>query len=207
MRFIRNHKVWTVLISLAVGCVVIILASYPFVLRKAADLWIVSDTLDKPADAIVVLGGGIDYRPRAAADLYKQGFGKQVWITHAKPENSAPGPNAAELSRIFLIKLGVPEAAIVDVPGQASSTYEEAELVSNLIRATGGKSLIIPTDLFHTFRVKWIFTKLVGDRGIKVTVRPISSGVNSPEHWWQSASAIIYFKDEVVKYLYYRLKY
>jgi hypothetical protein len=38
-------------------------------LRGAADLWIVSDPVT-PADAVVVLGGGIDMRPFVAADLY-----------------------------------------------------------------------------------------------------------------------------------------
>src|SRR5947209_5106418 len=42
-------------------------------LQGAADLWIVSDPLT-PADVAVVLGGGVDVRPFAAAELYHKGL-------------------------------------------------------------------------------------------------------------------------------------
>lgn len=212
MRFIRYHKVLTAIISLVFGCVVVTLAATPVVLQEAADLWIVSDALDTPADAIVVLGGGFDRRPHAAADLYKRGLGREIWITHAasaasSPKNVRSSPSTEELTRALLINLGVPEAAIVDVPGEASSTYKEAELVSNLIGATNIKSLIIPTDPLHTFRVKWTYKKLLSDKGIKVTVRPIFQHTNSLERWWKSPQDRNYFADEVVKYIYYRIRY
>ena len=49
-------------------------------LRGAADLWIVSDPLT-PADVAVVLGGGLDVRPFAAAELYHKGLVKKVLVS------------------------------------------------------------------------------------------------------------------------------
>jgi hypothetical protein len=40
------------------------------ILQGVARAWIVSDSIG-PADAIAVLGGGLETRPFAAADLYK----------------------------------------------------------------------------------------------------------------------------------------
>jgi uncharacterized SAM-binding protein YcdF (DUF218 family) len=212
MRFIRDHKVWTALISLAFGCVIVTLSAHAVILREAAQLWIVSDSLEKPTNAIVVLDGWFDQRARAAAALYKLGYGRDILILHAKLENGSPdkgksSPIMAELSRALLINLGVPEGAVIDVPGQASSTYEEAEFVSNLIRVTGAKSLIIPTNLFHTRRVKWTYNKLFHDKGIKVTVRPILPLTYSPETWWQSGQGRSEFAWEILAYLYYRIRY
>ncbi|MFZ0845848.1 MAG: YdcF family protein [Pseudolabrys sp.] len=205
MRIIRDHKVSTALI--AVGCVVAVLARYQFVLQQAAALWIVSDALERPADAIVVLGGGLDYRPRAAADLFIQGRGAAIWITHGKMENGPAADEAADLTRSILVKFGVPDAAIVDIPGRASSTYEEAKLVSEWIGVAGGKTLVIPTDPFHTRRAKWILARLVAPGGNSVIVRPISPGTYSPDFWWQIAAGRTGFANEVVKYFYYRVRY
>ena len=139
-------------------------------------------------------------------------MGREIWITHAKGDDLSPkigpsSPSEADLNNTLLIKLGVPYGAIVNLPGQASSTYEEAELVSSWKGTTGEKNLNIPTDPFHTLRVKWIFNKLVVAKGNKVTVRPIPSGVYSPERWWQSSDGRSYFRDEVVKYIYYQFRY
>ena len=39
--------------------------------QRLTDLWIVSDPITR-GDAVVVLGGGLEYRPFVAADLYKK---------------------------------------------------------------------------------------------------------------------------------------
>ncbi len=207
MRLIPDRKTPAALFVLLIGIVVIVFAAHRLVLQQAAKLWIVSDPLDKPADAIVVLGGGLESRSYAAADLYRRGLGREVWITHGKSENGAPELKGADPTRAMLVKFGVPEAAIVDVPGQASSTYEEAKFVSNWTRIVDKRNLIIPTGPFHTHRVKWIFDKLVGLKGIKIVVRPIYSSTISPDTWWQSAEGRTDFSNEVTKYLYYRFRY
>src|ERR1700678_3190476 len=51
-----------------------------FLLRGMAQLWIVSDAVTG-ADAAIVLGGGLDVRPFAAADLYRRGLVKKVLIS------------------------------------------------------------------------------------------------------------------------------
>jgi hypothetical protein len=43
-----------------------------------------SDSID-PADAIVVLGGGLETRPFAGADLYKNRVAKQILVSPVRP--------------------------------------------------------------------------------------------------------------------------
>src|SRR5579862_339230 len=83
-------------------------------LRGAANLWILSDEATH-ADAVVVLGGGVEDRPFIAADLYHKGLAKTVLISqvaesHAVKVGIVQGHTEANYQA--LLKLGVPAAAI-----------------------------------------------------------------------------------------------
>jgi uncharacterized SAM-binding protein YcdF (DUF218 family) len=207
MRFNRDQMVRTALISLVLGILAIIFTAHPIVLRELAEFWIVSDKLEQPAGAVVILGGGLDQRPRAAADLYKRGLAREVWITHDNSTDNLLLPSVVNPTRATLVKLGIPDTVIVDVPGPASNTYDEAKVVSLWPHTASVKSLIIPTDAFHTRRTKWTFEKFLGARNIKLVVQPIYSRMNYPEKWWRGDESRTNFGKEVVKYAYYRLKY
>ena len=66
-------------LSLAVLIAGIWLAHEPL-LRGAADLWIVSDPVSRP-DVVAVLGGGLEVRPFAAAELYRTGLVRKVLVS------------------------------------------------------------------------------------------------------------------------------
>src|SRR4051812_27655155 len=84
-------------------------------LQGAADLWIVSDPVTH-GDAVVVLGGGLDLRPFAAADLYRKGLANKVLVSQVTDNSRAVSIGAllghTELNRKVLLLLGVPDAAI-----------------------------------------------------------------------------------------------
>ena len=48
-------------------------------LSKVADVWIMSDSIGS-ADAVAVLGGGLEIRPFAAADFYRRGLVRKVLV-------------------------------------------------------------------------------------------------------------------------------
>src|ERR1700730_10101616 len=97
--------------------------------------WVVSDELDR-ADAIVVLGGGLDVRPAAAADLYKRGVSDQILVANAYGRY-------ANLNREELLKHGVPAAAITEFDYRLSSTYGEARAILEWAKTSDAKNLII----------------------------------------------------------------
>jgi len=172
------------------------LAKHAALLRGAASWWVVSDCLNESADAIVVLGGGFETRPDAAADLYKRGLGNRIIVVDSE------NPTFEKLQ-----KLGVPTAFLIKLGSDASSTYEEAFSVLNWAETNGAKDIVVPTDFFHTRRVRWIFSKVFGATGIRVKVIAINQLNYSKDDWWQYKKGWTAFQTEIIKYLFYRVKY
>jgi hypothetical protein len=201
---------WVAIIALvaAIGCVWIAHAS---VLRGVARLWVVSDNLDR-ADAILVLGGGLDVRPFAAADLYKRGLSDRVLVANAylgQGQREVLGffPSHADLNREVLLKHGVPSTAIAEFGDQVSNTHEEALAALAWAKASGAESVIIPMDIFSTRRVRWIFNRELAPAGIHVIVQAVVPWEYNVDNWWQHEEGLISFQNEVIKYIYYRLRY
>lgn len=165
------------------------------ILHGVAEFWVVADSIED-ADAVVVLGGGLNTRPSAAAKLYNAGTVEFVLL-------------AADTvsTRAVLIKLGVASQAIIDVDQNASNTYEEMRAVREWAQHSGAKKIIIVTEMFSSRRVRWIFDRYLSTIGVKVILHPLPNPAYDVEHWWQDEQGIIGFRNEVVKYLYYRLRY
>lgn len=172
----------------------------PFV-RAAAAWWVVSDPL-APADAVLVLGGGYDRRPRAAAALYQRGLAKQVLIAQVAQPTFGASPESRR-SRGALIAAGVPPAAIAPFGNNVTSTYDEARAAAKWAADHGASRLIVPTDWYHTRRVRWIFLALVPP-GVRVSVMPLSDPKAPVSGDW---SSLVTLARESLKYCYYRIRY
>ena len=178
-------------------------------LRAAADAWIVNDTLTK-ADAIVVLGGGNETRPFAAAHLFQQGLAARIFLTNPDPSGAAQlglTLTEAELARAILLKQSVPAEAIFILPDLVHSTYGEAMAVRHWAETNAVRRVIIATDVFHTRRAGWIFAKTLNPAGIQVTVAAVPVREYSVTNWWQDERGIVALQNELLKYAYYRAKY
>jgi uncharacterized SAM-binding protein YcdF (DUF218 family) len=177
-------------------------------LRAAADLWIVSDE-PSPADAIAVFGGGLEYRPFAAADYYRRGLAPKILVSNvgATPaEQLGVLQSHVRANSEVLLKLGVPAAAIEPFGDHLSDTFAEATALHEWAVRNDAHRIIVPTDIFATRRLRWTLHHVFGnDAAILVPA------INTPDYlrdnWWKSEHGVIGFQNEVVKYLYYRLKY
>ena len=107
----------------------------------------------------------------------------------------------------MLLKQNVPAADISITDDEVSSTYEESLATRNWTGTNATKSLIIVTDFFHTRRVRWLFRKRFKGTSVQVLVRASPMLEYTPDNWWQNEHGVIGFQNEVLKYLYYRLKY
>jgi uncharacterized SAM-binding protein YcdF (DUF218 family) len=115
-------------------------------------------------------------------------------------------PEKEQTHRILLSN-NVPESAMTVIGSNVANTYDESRAVRAWIEKSGAKSIVIPTDPFHTRRVRWIFSKEL--RGTKteihvVAIDPLRYRIND---WWRHEEGLIAFQNEVIKYLYYRWEY
>jgi uncharacterized SAM-binding protein YcdF (DUF218 family) len=158
----------------------------------------------------VILGGRLDVRPFAAAALYRRGFAQQILVSNVRAGPITPLqllPSQIELTSQILFKLGVPQQAIGEFGDGSANTYEEALAVLDWARTSGARSLIIPTDAFTSRRIRWIFQRQLAPLGVRVMVQSVDPPEYRIDGWWRRESGIIEFQNELVKYLYYRLKY
>jgi uncharacterized SAM-binding protein YcdF (DUF218 family) len=178
-------------------------------LRGAADLWIASDEATH-ADAVVVLGGQIEIRPFAAAELYHRGLVSRVLVSNNEQGRAAAigaVQGHTEANWQVLLKLGVPENAI-EAFGQANkSTRDEAVALREWVDRHGASTIIIPTEVFVARRVRWTFEREFAGRNVRIEVPSYEPADYTRAAWWKSPAGLIAFQSEVIKYIYYRLEY
>src|SRR5262249_39154093 len=156
-------------------------------LSGLASAWIVNDSPQK-ADAIVLLGGGMETRPFAAAKLYRDGFAPRILIARAR---SSPTDDLGlttrehNVARQVLLKEGVPDAALIEIGNDVRNTYDEAKAVRDWASSNRATRLIIPTDIFHTRRVRWVFHKQLKSTGVQVTVEAVLVREYQQADWWR----------------------
>jgi uncharacterized SAM-binding protein YcdF (DUF218 family) len=172
------------------------------VLRGVADLWIVSDPVTQ-SDVVVVLAGGLEVRPFVAAEMYQRGLATRVLVSDVREG----APTHTELNRMVLLKLGVPEEAIATF-GQANrNTWDEANALRNWATEHHVARIIIPTEIFSARRVRWVFHRTFAGSSVQLEVPSFEGHNYSRGEWWKSEAGTIAFRTEIMKYLYYRLRY
>ena len=205
----RSRRFWSVLAAVMFLLPVLIWSCRQPLLTAVAEHWTVTDPLVK-ADAILVLGGGADVRPMAAAQLYRDGFASRILITSPplKPTMSMGlAPAHGSLNREVLLRQGIPEAAIEMVALNAANTHQEALATQAWMQAHAAQRVIIPTEYIHSRRVKWQFQKLLAPAGMSAVVHAIKPLEYAAADWWQHEEGLLAFQAELLKYVYYRLKY
>jgi hypothetical protein len=168
-------------------------------LQGITDLWIVSDPITR-GDVVVVLGGGLKYRPFIAADLYKRDLVSRVLVSRTR------NPRHNELNRQALLKLGVPDAAIEVFGMENSNTEKEASAVKVWTEQNVASIIIIPSEIFAAHRVRWIFRRKFRGTGIRIEV-PSHEEEFTRAGWWRTRAGLIAFGTEILKYIYYRFEY
>jgi uncharacterized SAM-binding protein YcdF (DUF218 family) len=201
---------WTLAVLL-VFCALLI-AGYlcrASLLRGLANDWIVSEPLSR-ADVIVVLGGGPDTRPFEAARLFHLGLAPRILVMNPRPSPSAQlglVPTEADLSRAILLAKDVPTGDIYITSDMVTNSYDESIVVRDWAKTNGIGRVIIPTDVFHTRRVRWLYHKELKGTGIQVEIEAVPVRQYTVDDWWQHEDGVIAFQNEVLKYAYYRIKY
>jgi len=207
-RFGAAKRASAALFLLVVACAAV-WYSRETLLRRLAELWVVSDTVG-PADAIVIFGGGLEVRPFAAAAYYQKGLAKKILVSNVrvgKAETVGGMPSHTEWNRRVLLKLGVPEAAIETFGVSLSNSYQEAVALREWAISNHAHSIIVPTEQFPSRRVRWVVRHELAGAGIQVEVPALTGMGYSVSDWWRDEKGVVEFQNEVLKYVYYRFKY
>jgi uncharacterized SAM-binding protein YcdF (DUF218 family) len=175
-------------------------------LRGAACLWTVSDAVTR-ADAIVVLGGNFHVRPLIAAEMYRRGLAKKILVSQTIDSQQGVSPIDSELNRTALLKLGVPPGAVETFGTANRNTRDEAVALKEWAERNAASKFIIPTEIFSARRVRWIFRRELSGRAMRIEVPSFESPGYSSREWWKTEQGVIAFQNELIKYIYYRLKY
>src|SRR5262245_58210482 len=148
-------------------------------------------------------------RPFVAAGLYKQGLVTKVLISAVVETRSSKLlelPEHSERNRLVLQKLGVPDAAI-EIFGTANqNTKDEAVALRDWTNRHGVSSMVIPTEIFAARRVQWILNREFAGSSVRLEIQAFEPSYTHAE-WWKTEVGMIAFQNEIMKYLYYRLKY
>ena len=178
-------------------------------LRGIAKLWIVADTPQK-ADAIVILGGGVDSRPEVAAQLYHQGLAPRILIMQPNPtiiEKLGLVIDDVIVTRKYLEMEHVPAEAIQLLEPNVTSTFEEANVLAAWAHDHGGHRFLVPTDLFHTRRARWILRRQLQPLGADALMIPVRHRKFTADNWWRAEEGVISFQNETVKFAMYLFRY
>jgi uncharacterized SAM-binding protein YcdF (DUF218 family) len=179
-----------------------------WLLRSAADLWIVSDPLG-PADAVAVFGGGLADRPSAAAQYFRQGLITKILVSddrQTSAEKAGIISSGLSATEAVLLKLGTPESAIETFGDALNNTREEAFALRAWAEQHNLHSIIVPTEIFSTRRVRWMLRRAFPSE-FQIRVIALDPSDYRRDDWWRRTQGIAAFKNEVVKYVYYKIRY
>lgn len=196
----------------AACCALILLCAVLFrgaLLTGIAELWIVEEPVTR-ADAVLVMGGGVNTRTFAAAELYHAGQSPRVLVTRCKPdpvEKLGLVKSHTELCREVVLAKGVPMTSLETIGRDVSSSREEALALKVWAQQTGARTILVPTEFLYTRRMRWLFDRTFRDTGVRIVVHAIDPLDYTRSDWWQHEEGLIAFQNEVIKYLYYRLNY
>jgi hypothetical protein len=198
----------------ALGIAIAVLSSIGWMwrhplLEQIAVLWTVSDPTDG-ADAVVILGGGVEQRSKVAADLYRKGLAKRVLISDVLDSSHAiVGGHSSDttISREALRMYGVPDDVVETFGIANQNTQNEAAALAEWSDSNSATSFVVPTEFLFARRVRWIFNRQFARRDARITVFSFETTDYNHTNWWKTDEGQHAFKIELLKFVYYWIRY
>jgi uncharacterized SAM-binding protein YcdF (DUF218 family) len=170
--------------------------------------WLSVSDRPQKADAILVLGGSFT-RPFQAADLYRQGLARKIYVSAVVREEplrllDAAGiafPREEDVVRQVLQKKGVPAGAIEILGKDLISTAQEAQAARAVFSGRAPRLLVVSSP-YHLRRARIIFS----DALPAADIRMIATSYDPfPSSWWKDQNAARNVLLELAKITFYQL--
>lgn len=168
------------------------------------------------AEAIVVLAGSSTYleRTHRAAQVFHEGLAPRIILTNDNLKSGwsaeqERNPLFVERAADELIRMGVPKESIELVPGDVSSTYDEAIQLNRYAAQHGLRSILIVTSAYQSRRARWTFGQVFRGSGVLIGLAPVTPGQQAPRPgtWWGYKLGWELVPGEYLKIVHYRFKY
>lgn len=162
--------------------IIVVILNRTFILEKARDFLVVSQTPNQ-SDVIIVLSGNaqaqrVDY----GISLFKKGFANKLLLSGGPPEYG--NISCPQVMMLQAIDSGVPKDAIL-LEEESQTTYENAEYCLKIVQSLGYRSVIVVTSDYHTRRARVIFDDFFKNSGIGLTVVNVPNENPTYDKWWQ----------------------
>lgn len=159
-----------------------------------AGLWLVREDPLEKSQAIVVLSGGLPDRALAAAQIYRDGFARQVWLTQplqpaaAMEDLRLPYAGEEQYNRMVLIGQGVRPNEIRLLTPRILNTADELRVVADALDQRPGDTAIVVTAKAHTRRVRTLWNKVSQGSHGRLLVRASTEDSFDAVHWWRTTN-------------------
>lgn len=165
--------------------------------------WVVNDPVEH-VDAIVVLGGGSQYRTFAAARLFKAGQTTRVLYPDIalSVEDVSQGRTVSpetELIGQVLEHEGVPRSAHEIIGRAVNSTHDEILAVRAWAEHHHARTIMAPTDPYHTRRLSRLGHKLFNGSETRLLVTVVAPPGYRWQEWWRDEHGFLAFQNELLK--------
>lgn len=172
----------------------------------------VSEAL-RPVHYVLVLNGDPETRPFAAAALVRAGLAREVLLTRQllamESSTVQRGTMLSELEitkKVLLIR-GVPDNAIRVLPGEITSTVDEARELASFLETRPHTTVAVVTNNFHTRRARMIFAKMLGESASRVSFIGVPRDGAEEDSWWRTSHGCTVHLSEYCKLPYYWVRY
>ena len=170
------------------------------------------DPLTK-ADAIFVLAGTLAERPLEAADLFRAGYAPRIVVTGAAREQAVVhleklGIQVAtwfDLNQEILLRVGVPQEALIVPRFVHDNTAEEARTLRELVDQHAWRRVIVVSSKYHLRRAGLAVRRALRGTEVEVILRGSRYDESTPEQWWKRRRDIRWLATELPKLLAYAL--
>jgi uncharacterized SAM-binding protein YcdF (DUF218 family) len=191
---------------------VLVLAAGGYAFVHLGDFLAREDPLTK-ADAIVVFAGTLAERPLEAADLFRAGYAPRIVVTRAYTEQGVfrlkelgiDIKTQFDLNREILLRLGIPEDALVTPPQVHDNTAAEARTVRELVDRHGWRRIIVVTSKYHLRRAGLAVRRALRSTEVQIVLRGSRYDESDPSGWWRRRRDIRWLATEVPKLAAYAL--
>jgi uncharacterized SAM-binding protein YcdF (DUF218 family) len=193
---LNTIKKWSIRLISLVGIITIVLFVTADCWLPGIGQWLAQTPHIHPADALVVHGGG-QVRTRYGIVLYQQNLAPEFWHTgHAESQDSIVP---------FITEQGVPGEQIHYLT--TDSTWEDGQAIVAFIHERKVQSILVVTEWWHSRRALCSIKQQLHDSEINIYYTPPTDQPYTPENWWQHSKGRSNVFSELLKFVYYSLRY